>query len=177
MKHWIHLVVAVSVSATFGPRLPAGELSNRRAPGFSLPDVNLQQHDPRDYRGRVLIIELMKSDCPVCKYTAKLLTKAQQKYGEKIAVLGIALPPDNLNTVKAFIDAEKITNPILFDCGQVAASYLKVTPARPRIELPHVFVIDQAGQIREDWGSENTMQTLEELSAVVDRLLAEKPRP
>jgi hypothetical protein len=59
----------------------------------------------------------------------------------------------------------------------VAASYLKVSPARPRIELPHVFVIDGTGQIREDWGSENTMQTLEELSAVVDRLLAEKPRP
>jgi peroxiredoxin len=173
MKHWVHLGVALALSLG----LPAGELSGRRAPGFSLPDVNLKQHDPQNYRGRVLIIELMKSDCPVCKYTAKLLAKAQQKYGDKIAVLGIALPPDNLNTVKAFMEAEKISNPILFDCGQVAASYLKVSPARPRIELPHVFVIDGTGQIREDWGSENTMQTLEELSAVVDRLLAEKPRP
>ena len=42
-------------------------------------------------------------------------------------------------------------NPVLFDCGQVAASYLKLTPQNPQIALPHFFVIDQRGTIRSDY--------------------------
>ena len=46
----------------------------------------------------------------------------------------------------------QLSSPILFDCGQVAASYLKITPQNPSIQVPHFFVIDGEGMIREDYG-------------------------
>ena len=44
--------------------LSADQYSNRRAPGFSLPDLNHKQYDLGDYRGRVVLIDIMKTDCP-----------------------------------------------------------------------------------------------------------------
>ena len=49
-----------------------------------------------------------------------------------------------------YIGKYKITSPILFDCGQVAFSYLKPTSAS--IQIPHVFLIDAQGMIRNDYG-------------------------
>ena len=51
-----------------------------------------------------------------------------------------------------FIAAHKIKYPVLFDCGQVAASYYKATPANPSVNFPHVFLIDPQGMIRNDFG-------------------------
>ena len=43
--------------------LAAGDYSNRRAPGFSLTDSHYQQHDPQDYRGKVLLLVNVASKC------------------------------------------------------------------------------------------------------------------
>ena len=133
--------------------LAAGDaLSGRRAPGFSLPDSNFNQHDLADYRGKWLLIEFMRTDCPHCKQLSKLLESKKAQYGAKAAVLDIVVaPPDNQNTVKAYIDQNKITNPIVFDQGQVALSYFKATPANPSFDTPHLFAIDPNGNIAHDW--------------------------
>ena len=40
---------------------------------------------------------------------------------------------------------------MLFDSGQVMMSYLKVTPANPKVNFPHLFIIDGTGTIRDDF--------------------------
>ena len=130
----------------------AGELSNRRAPGFSLPDmVSMQQHDPQDYRGRILLVEVMQTTCPHCLKFSGILEEVVTKYAGRVAVLSITNPPDNMATVRQFAAQHKITVPILYDCGQVAASYLKVGPSNPTVNIPHLFVIDAQGMIRADF--------------------------
>ena len=62
----------------------AGEYSNRRAPGFSLADSHFQQHDPQDYRGKVLIVDFMQTTCPVCMHLTDTLLQVKAKYGDKI---------------------------------------------------------------------------------------------
>ncbi len=133
--------------------MAAGQgLSGRRAPGFSLPDPNFNQHDLADYRGKWLLIEFMRTDCPHCKMLSKLLESTKGKYGTKFAVLDIVIaPPDNQATVNAYIAENKITNPIVFDQGQVALAYFKATPARPSFDTPHLFAIDPNGNIARDW--------------------------
>jgi peroxiredoxin len=163
--------------------LASGELSGRRAPGFSLPDLHLQQHDPQDYHGKILILDIIQTTCPHCAAFSEVLEKIRSKYGDKIAVLSIVNPPDTQATVGPFMAAHKISTPVLFDCGQVSVSYLKVTPANPSVNVPHVFVIDGHGMIRNDFGYEPDTKNIFEgdgLSAEIDRLLAEpssaKPR-
>jgi len=154
--------------------MAAGELSGRRAPGFSLPDVNLKQHDLGDYRGRIVLLDVMKTECPRCETFSRVLEEVKGKYGGKVVVLSIVSPPDTLDTVRQYMRKNFVTQPILFDCGQVAASYLKVTPEKPSIHIPHLFLIDGRGMIRNDFAYEGNKAIFEgkALFAELDRMLA-----
>ena len=38
----------------------------RRAPGFSLPDLDYKQYDLADYRGKVVVLDIIQTACPKC---------------------------------------------------------------------------------------------------------------
>jgi peroxiredoxin len=176
MRKFLLLLAAGSLSLLFG----AGELSGRRAPGFALPDLNLNYHDIQDHRGKVIILDVMRTTCPHCLTVSKNLERIKAKYGSKVAIFSIVNPPDNQATVSKFLVDNKLTTPMLFDCGQVAAVYLKVTPKNPSITIPHVFVIDQQGMIRNDFAySDATKGILEGdgLGAEVEKLLNRSAAP
>jgi peroxiredoxin len=120
----------------------------RRAPGFALMDSKGKVQDLYDFRGKPVILEFMQTTCPHCAAFAGILAKAQQKYGDKIAIIGVANPPDNANTVNQYIAGHKITYPILFDMGQAAYSYV----LKPSFDLPQVFLIDANGMIFNSFG-------------------------
>jgi peroxiredoxin len=133
--------------AAFG----AGEMVGHRAPGFALPDRNYHYHDPQDYRGKILIVEFMQTSCPHCAAFSKILEEAAAKYAGKLSVLSIVNPPDTPEKVGQFAVANKIGTPILFDCGQIAASYIHLVPGKTAgFDIPRVFIIDAAGVIRRD---------------------------
>ena len=133
------LLCAAALSAADGPR---------RAPGFALTDSKMKVHDLYDYRGKPVILEFMQSTCPHCASFTSVLDKVQQKYGDKVTILAVANPPDNMNTVGQFMAGHKIAYPILFDMGQVAYSYL----LKPTFDLPQVFLIDANGMIHNSFG-------------------------
>src|SRR5262245_28188698 len=108
----------------FSATLAAGPLSGRRAPGFALPDVNFNYHDLYDYRGKVVLLEVMRTNCPVCNTFQKTLEKVRAKFGTKVQILTIVVPPDTTATVGQFIAQHNVKTPILFDMGQATASYL-----------------------------------------------------
>jgi peroxiredoxin len=140
-------VLALSAMLSF-----AADPAFRRAPGFSLPDSKLQQHDLYDYRGKVVILDFMMTNCPHCATFSKTLERVKAKYGERVAILSIVnYSSDNSNTVGSYIQANKVTSPILFDCGQVLASYLRLERAKKAVDMPHAFIIDAQGRIRGDY--------------------------
>jgi peroxiredoxin len=161
-------LLLLSAASVFG----AGELSGRRAPGFSLPESPGKQHDPQDYRGKILIVDFMQVTCEHCVTFSAILEQAKAKYGDKIVVLSIVNPPSDAKGVADFIAQHKIKTPILFDCGQVAYSYLK--PSSPTITIPHVFLIDGEGMIRNDFAFGNdTLEVFQGkgLFSEIDKLL------
>ncbi len=160
------------------PAFGAGELSGRRAPGFSLPDLNLKQHDLGDYRGKVVLIDIMQTNCPHCQVFSRTLEKVKQRYGDKVMILSVVNPPDTQATVRSYILSHGVTAPVLFDCGQMAASYLKATPEKPRIDVPHLFIIDANGWIRNNYGYSPANKAIFEGTALfteLDSLLGAAP--
>jgi peroxiredoxin len=163
MRAVFTFLCAASLCA-FSLAFGANELSNRRAPGFSLPDSQLKRFDLLDYRGKWVLIDFMKSDCPHCMALAKILEQVQSKYGSgKVAVFEILIaPPENQATAAKFKAESKSTATILFDQGQMTASYFNMTPAHPSFDTPHLFVVDPQGMIVRDWGySDQTKDILE----------------
>lgn len=151
-----------------------GVFSARRAPGFSLPDQRLKQHDLQDYKGKVVVFDFMRTDCPKCQALTPVLEQLKAKYGDKIQVLAVvpANGVDNTQTVGKYVAALKATSPFLFDCGQMTASYLQITPQKPQIHLPHVVIVDKAGMIRREFTDETQGgMNLQALGAAIDPLL------
>src|SRR4051794_32852645 len=100
-------------TALFGPGLFAAE-PGQRAPGFALADTKGDVVDLADFRGKPVIVEFMQTTCPHCATFASILDKVQAKFGDKVAIVSIANPPDNPNTVARFIAGHNIKYPILF---------------------------------------------------------------
>lgn len=118
--------------------------ADRRAPGFSLVDSKGVEHDLGDYRGKLVLLAFIQSTCPHCATFAEKLEQAQEKYGNRIAVLAIVTPPDDPGKVNAFMAGHKIAFPILFDSGQMSYSYVLTQ----NLTFPKLFLIDAAGTIR-----------------------------
>ena len=167
------IVISLLMAALLLPA--ADQFSNRRAPGFSLPDTKFHQHDTQDYRGKVLIIDVMLTTCPICSQLADTLVAVKKKYGDKVAILSIVTLPDTFADADKFAAWHSITWPIVFDSGQAIASYMEATPANPQVHFPHLFVIDGQGMIRNDYeGTDDKALTVEGLSTAIDSLLLAK---
>jgi len=148
------------------------QLALRRAPGFALSDgITGQIRDLYDYRGKVVVLEFMKTTCPHCADFAEILAQVQQKYGDRVAVIAVAnIPTDNPTTVKQYVTGHKVTYPVLLDMGQMEYSYVQ----KPNVDLPHVYVIDANGYIRDDYGYGLTTRDIFEghgLFTEIDRVL------
>ncbi len=169
------LLVLCAASLLFA----AGPLSNRRAPGFSLMDPSGKQFDLQDYRGQIVLIDVMRTDCPHCLPFSKVLDKVALNYRGRVAVLAVVNPPDTGATVSRFLKEQKPVYPILFDCGQMAISYLKVTPQNPSVDVPHLFIIDGNGWIVSDYAYGAATKGIFDgpgLLAELDRLLGAKKK-
>jgi len=155
--------------------LASGELSNRRAPGFALPDPQYTRfYDLQDYRGKVLVLDFMSTTCPHCMLLSSTLEKVKDKYGDKVAILSVVLPPDNLETVNRYKSINRITVPIVCDMGQMTISYMNARPGMSHIDVPHLFIIDKQGMIRNDFGYTDKDKSVFEgpgLYAEIDKLL------
>ena len=146
-------------------------LSNRRAPTFNLPDSSLTRYDILDYRGKWLLLDFMITNCPHCQALSATLEKIQAKFGAKVAILSITItPPEDQTTVAKYVKENKIKVPILFDMGQVAASYFKATPQNPSFDTPHLFVIDPSGTIVRDWGHSSATHDVLEGNGLAQQL-------
>ena len=167
--------VCFSALVFSGLLLASGELSNRRAPGFALPDPEYQHfYDLQDYRGKVVIIDIMSTTCPHCQLVSTTLEKVKEKYGDKVQILSVVLPPDNQATVAKYRSVNKITVPIVCDMGQMTISYLNARPGMTKMDVPHLFIIDKQGIIRNDFFYSDQDKAVFEGPALypeIDRLL------
>jgi len=139
------------VFLSFACAVAAGPLAGQRAASFTLPDSNSRYHDLLDYRGKVVVIDIMKTDCPHCAGFSRTLERVKARYGDRVQILSIVTLPDNATTVASYVAKHKVTSPVLFDSGQATAALLKITPRNPSVSLPTALVVDQSGMIRADF--------------------------
>jgi peroxiredoxin len=171
MKSILKVALLLSVTCLLNAQAP------RRAPGFSLPDLKLEQHDLIDLRGKVVLLDFIQTGCPACRVLSGALEEVKAKFGDKVAVLTIVTPPDNQATVARFVSNFNVSTPVLFDCGQVTASYVQVMPDNPQVHFPHLFIVDREGMIRSHSTSESNPVEFESkaLIAQVEQLLPSGP--
>ena len=77
-------LLAVSCGLLLGA---SGELSDRRAPGFALPDPAYQHYyDLQDYAGKVVLIDIMSTRCPHCLLASTTLEQVKIALRRQVAI-------------------------------------------------------------------------------------------
>jgi thiol-disulfide isomerase/thioredoxin len=110
---------------------------------FTLTDLNGRSISSADLRGKVVLVNFWATWCPPCRAEIPDLIKLQDKYRDKLVVLGISedeVPPDE---VKAFVAEQKMNYPVAMTTPALAKIFRGVSA------LPTTFVIDRDGKLQQ----------------------------
>jgi thiol-disulfide isomerase/thioredoxin len=118
-------------------------------PAVSLTDLEGKTIRPEDLKGKVVLVELWATWCPPCRGTLGWLGKLKQRFGDKVAVVAIAVesPEDKVrklagelklpltwvmgkpDLVRAFGDVSAIPTLLVFDRnGKAAGAFFGAPP-------------------------------------------------
>jgi thiol-disulfide isomerase/thioredoxin len=122
-------------------------------------DFSFQELDGREYtlaslRGKVVFVNFWATWCPPCREEIPALVALQEKYKDKIVVVGISedeIPPSE---VRGYAAAQSINYPVAMTTPELRKIFRGVTA------LPTTFVIDREGRlVQKHVGMLNAAQT------------------
>jgi len=138
-------------------------LTNHPAPPFTRIDLQLNEVNLKDYRGKVVLLNFWATWCAPCRIEIPRFAAWQKQYGSQgFAVLGISID-DTAAPVREFDHAQHVNYPIIMGDAKLAEQYGGV------LGVPITFLIDRRGIIRARYEGETDLRPIE---AELRRLLA-----
>jgi peroxiredoxin len=121
----------------------------RKSPEFSISEPSGKQMPLSSFKGKVVVIEFLLTNCPHCMRVAKMIAELQGELGQRgLQTIGIAF--DNNISGKMVIRFSQelgVTYPIGCCTSAQVDSYLGRTQTE-RLMVPQIVVIDRTGVIR-----------------------------
>ena len=117
---------------------------NNPAPEFTLVSRSGKKVSLKDYRGRVVLIDVWATWCGPCRRTMPEIQKWHDRYHKRgLAVLGVNIE-GRLPQVFQYIDQNRYTFPVLFDEGNWQSQITKLYGVKG---IPRSFLIDRQGML------------------------------
>ncbi|MGB5211267.1 MAG: TlpA disulfide reductase family protein [Gammaproteobacteria bacterium] len=114
-----------------------------RMPAFVLPDLTGTDRQSSEWDGKPRIINFWATWCPPCRREIPLLIDLQSEYGDRIAVVGIAI--DDMEEVREYAIKTQFNYPVVV--GQQNAVDLGNKVLADWIGLPFTAFVNPAGDI------------------------------
>ena len=111
-------------------------------PAFTVRDIDGKTISLADLKGKVVLVNFWATWCPPCRAEIPDLVKLQDKYRDKLVVLGISEDEVDPAQVKAFATAQKMNYPIVMATTELRQIFKGVAA------LPTTFVLDTEGKIQ-----------------------------
>ena len=107
-------------------------------PKFSLADLSGHSLTTEQLSGRVVLVEFWATWCPPCRSTLEWLGKLKQKYGDRIAILALAVesPEDKIRSAASSLSP---------DLGWAVADDATARAFGNITSVPTMFVFDRSG--------------------------------
>jgi peroxiredoxin len=121
----------------------------RKSPEFNFSEPSGQQTALSSFRGKVVVVEFLLTNCPHCMRVAKMIGKVQEELGQRgLQTIGIAFD-NNISgkMVSRFSQDLGVTYLVGYSSSAEVDAYLGRAPAE-RLMVPQIVVIDRAGVIR-----------------------------
>jgi peroxiredoxin len=140
----IVLLVCLAVSTALATgRVP------RKSPDLIIAEPSVKQMRVSSFKGKVVLLEFMVTDCPHCLRVAQTIDKLGRELGPRgFQPLGVAFDSGvTEQTVKDFTRKFQVAYPIGYVTSEKVDSYLGRS-ATERFSVPQIVVIDRKGVIR-----------------------------
>jgi thiol-disulfide isomerase/thioredoxin len=111
------------------------------APAFSVRDLDGREHSSASWRGKVVILNFWATWCPPCRAEIPDLVALQDKYRDRLVVIGISEDEAPPEVVKQFAARHNVNYPIVMMTPQLEKMFPGVSA------LPTSFILDRDSRI------------------------------
>jgi thiol-disulfide isomerase/thioredoxin len=134
-------IIAVFLALQF---LTAADLTGQKAALFSANDLNGQQINLADYRGKIVLLDFWASWCGPCKQEFPFLVNLYEKHKkDDFIVLAVNIDNEKKNMLHFLLKNDGIKSfPVIFDPDK------KIPPLYDLQAMPTSLFIDKKGIIR-----------------------------
>ncbi|MCK6613905.1 MAG: TlpA family protein disulfide reductase [Ignavibacteriaceae bacterium] len=135
------LVLFISAAMYFSVSdTQAVQLKGKKAPDFSLKDLNGKVVKLSDFKNKIVIIDFWATWCGPCRKGIPDLVSLQKTYGKDVVIIGITVD-DDLAEVPPFAQKYGINYPVLYADRKVIKDYGGIDA------IPTSFIVDKKGNI------------------------------
>src|SRR5438552_14968889 len=118
-----HVLLAVLLS--FATLLPATPPVPRPAKEFSCPDPDGKPISLSKFKGKVVLIQFLITNCSHCQALSRVLTKLQAEYGPQgFQAFGVAINDATPEMVRSYVKDHELGIPVGYAPHDQATSYL-----------------------------------------------------
>jgi thiol-disulfide isomerase/thioredoxin len=110
-------------------------------PDFAATDITGRAISSKGLRGKVVLVNFWATWCPPCRAEIPDLIKLQDKYRDKLVIIGVSEDEGGVDEVKAFVAQQRMNYPIVMTTPELSAVFRGVSA------LPTTFVIDREGRL------------------------------
>jgi thiol-disulfide isomerase/thioredoxin len=111
------------------------------APDFKLTGLDGKSVTLADSKGKVILLNFWATWCGPCRAEIPDLVQLQNKYKDRLQILGLVVDDDDQDAIKAFVEKFGINYPVAAATDDIRMQYGGI-PA-----LPTSFVLDAEGRI------------------------------
>ncbi len=152
----------------------------RPAPDYSVKLITGKQIPLSTYRGKVVALIFVSTDCPHCQDTCSYMEKVQRQYGPRgLQTLAVAFNPMAIMLVQEFINKTGATFPVGYEERDPVFAFLQRSTTL-QTYVPILVLIDRNGMIRGQHLGDDPIFTVDpatkeslQVRAAIDRLLKE----
>jgi thiol-disulfide isomerase/thioredoxin len=108
---------------------------------FSIRDLDGRTVSSESLKGKVVLVNFWATWCPPCRAEIPDLIKLQDKYRDRLVVLGISEDEVGVDAVRTFVAAQKMNYPVAMTTPELRKTFRGV------MALPTTFVIDPEGRL------------------------------
>jgi thiol-disulfide isomerase/thioredoxin len=108
---------------------------------FTAKDLDGQSLSSADWRGKVTIVNFWATWCGPCRAEIPELVALQEKYRDRLQIIGVSVDEVSPDIVKRFAADQKINYPVVMTTPEIQRAFPGVTA------LPTSFVVDREVRI------------------------------
>jgi peroxiredoxin len=134
-----------------------------QAPEFKLTAIDGKTINLADLRGKAVLLNFWATWCGPCQAEIPDLVELQQKYTQRLQIVGLTVDEDDLGVVRQFVAESGINYPVIMTPPELRMKYGGIAA------LPTSFVLDTQGRVvQKHEGLRNPLLYETEIRALLD---------